>query len=66
MLAPYPHVMPWDTESHAVRKLSGHAGLVWSLAFSPQGDALFTGSLDGTIREWSLSTFVTVRCFKEN
>ena len=58
-----PYVILWDTESNAVHKLSGHAGLVQSMAFSSQTDALFTGSLDGTVREWSLITFVTVRCF---
>lgn len=61
----HSRVLLWDTESDAVYRLSGHAGLAWTLAFSAQGDALFTGSLDGTVREWSLSTFVTVRCLEK-
>ncbi len=52
----------WDsTASDVVRKLSGHAGLVRAVAFSPHAKSLFTGGLDGTIREWSLDSFTTLR-----
>src|SRR5262249_53359018 len=34
------------------RVLSGHDGWVWSVAFSPDGQWLASGSFDGTVRLW--------------
>lgn len=54
----------WDvTSPDAVRKLSGHDGLVRAIAFSPHAKTFFTGGFDGTIREWSLESFTSLRKF---
>ena len=36
----------------AVARLLGHASYVWSLAFSPDGKTLVSGSGDFTVRLW--------------
>ena len=36
--------------------LEGHSELVWSVAFSPDGGILASGSDDGTIRFWDVAT----------
>jgi WD40 repeat protein len=36
--------------------LQGHTTIVWSLAFSPDGKMLATGSADQTLRLWNLTT----------
>ncbi len=60
-----PCCFVWDVmASDGVRKLSGHAGLVRTVAFAPHAKSLFTGGLDGAIREWSLETFTTLRTFE--
>ena len=38
------------------RSLSGHTIHVTTLAFSPNGKTLISGSWDGTMRMWSLAT----------
>jgi len=55
----------WDrTTSDSVYRLSGHDGLVRAVTFAPSTKSLFTGSLDGTVREWSLESFTTLRTFE--
>ena len=50
----------WDlTSSDGARRLSGHQGLARTVAFSPT--TVFSGGLDGTIREGSLKTFTTIK-----
>lgn len=43
-------------EGNALASLRGHAGAVTCLAFSSDGASLFSGSRDGTIKRWDLST----------
>jgi len=46
----------WDSRSgKLVRTLRGHAGIVSSLAFSPDGNRLYSGSRDKTVKVWDLS-----------
>jgi len=45
---------PFDSKPD-VRVLQGHTNWVWSLAFSPEGDILASGSDDGNLRLWDVS-----------
>lgn len=42
-------------------KLLGHDGIVRCLEFAPDSDRLYSGSYDGTVREWSLVTRQQIR-----
>jgi parallel beta-helix repeat protein len=44
-----------------ITTLSGHTGGVWSVAFSPDGRLLASGSDDNTIRLWDVATGSLVR-----
>jgi WD40 repeat protein len=47
----------WDLgRGQRVRSLTGHSQWVTSLAISPNGQTLASGSLDGTINLWNLAT----------
>jgi WD40 repeat protein len=52
-------VILWDvkTQKPVGQPLTGHTSEVWSLAFSPDGDTLLTGSSDKTIILWDMATF---------
>jgi WD40 repeat protein/serine/threonine protein kinase len=46
----------WDSHSgELVRSFRGHTGLVTSLAFSPDGKRLYSGSRDKTVKVWDLT-----------
>lgn len=44
-----------------VGKLLGHEGIVRAIQFAPETNRVYTGSYDGTVREWSLDTLAQVR-----
>ncbi|MEL6456392.1 MAG: hypothetical protein AAFQ40_16965, partial [Cyanobacteria bacterium J06623_5] len=48
----------WDLEGNAVGSpFEGHSGWVNSVAFSPQGDRIVSGSSDNTLRLWRVGTW---------
>jgi hypothetical protein len=47
----------WDAETgNIMHTLKGHDGDVQSVIFSPDGQTLVTGGLDGTVRLWNAAT----------
>jgi len=47
---------------HPLKELKGHKGKVTSLAFSPDGRTIVTGSWDETVREWNAASGKELRC----
>jgi WD40 repeat protein len=49
-------VKVWDSRSgEIIHNFRGHFGIVSSLAFSPDGRQLFSGSRDKTVKAWNLT-----------
>ena len=46
----------WDTSTNVLlAALKEHTGAVWTVAFTPNGQTLLTGSADGNIKVWDIS-----------
>ncbi|MDE0043505.1 MAG: leucine-rich repeat domain-containing protein, partial [Candidatus Poribacteria bacterium] len=46
----------WDVATRqAITTFEGHLGLVWSVAYSPDGETLASGSFDGTVKLWDVT-----------
>ena len=52
----------WNRNSAAApHSLAGHEGVIRSLEFGHDSQTLYSGSLDGTVREWSLASYTQRR-----
>jgi eukaryotic-like serine/threonine-protein kinase len=49
-------VKVWDSQTGTVvRNFRGHTGIVTSVAFTPDGRLLISGSWDRTVKVWDLT-----------
>jgi len=55
-----------DIVTEPIRTFSGHSGAVASVAFSPDGAKVLTGSYDNTARLWDAATGVIIRSFSHS
>ena len=56
-----PTVELWDVETHTIiATLEGHADVIWSLSFSPDGTLLAAGSEDNTVKLWDVEKHTNI------
>lgn len=48
----------WNANGTPVGQWGGHSGSVLSIAWSPDGELLATGSVDGTVKLWQRNSFL--------
>ncbi|MQL68586.1 hypothetical protein Taro_000811, partial [Colocasia esculenta] len=60
----HEHVLGSDERKRPYTLFQGHAGPVYSAAFSPQGDYILSSSSDSTIRLWSTKLNANLVCYK--
>jgi WD40 repeat protein len=54
----------WDAVTgQAIRTFAGHSAAIDSVALSPDGKRIVTGSFDKTLRLWSADTGELIRAF---
>jgi len=46
-----------------IKTFSGHNNIVWSVAFSPNGKQMLSGSSDGTVKLWDVASGQEIRTF---
>jgi len=56
----------WDVSSGQCRAVLGHSHWVWSVAFSPEGKAVVSGSYDGTVKLWDRETGACLRTLRSD
>jgi WD40 repeat protein len=57
-------IILWDmVHSEVLHLFEGHSDDVHSIAFSPDGTSIVSGSLDGTVRLWDVATGQEIRRF---
>src|SRR5262249_23936190 len=60
-----PVVQLWEVPTgKELRRFLGHTGGVRSLAFTPNGKALTSAGLDGTVRLWDTASGRETRCLR--
>ena len=55
---------PKFTEYKLLKNLIGHSGYVYSVAYSPDGTKIISGSMDGTIKIWNANTGQCLKTLK--
>jgi len=63
LLAASPASNAEDVVTEPIRTFTGHTNYVMSVAFSPDGTNVLTGSLDYTARLWNAATGAQIRTF---
>jgi WD40 repeat protein len=55
----------WDLDTgHKIRDFKGHSQGVHSVAISPDGKTVLSGSDDGTLRHWDLESGIELRQYR--